>query len=293
MVGHGRPTPDWAMFLQERPRTPPAWPMVAARAQTKRKDHRPGPRAPITARRPGARHARPAPRRKDRANQIFCTYNDIASLEEAGGQGPATTSPPCFAAPFKARRLSPTRPCPIPPTPAGRGRYATRPGRFWWWDDVRAGIAHRPRLFPGRWWGSRPDLSTWGQVHPPTAIPSRRSWVRTLRAKGASLDLRLRARFLVRRIADGGGAGDPEGSCRRTNYLEHMEGLGARLRDGPARASRLPRPKPAPDRTGADAALPVRRKTRTCASASAGRARCLKRGVYVAPLAQTCSCATP
>jgi glutamate-1-semialdehyde 2,1-aminomutase len=154
MVAHA----DWAMFCKNGTDAT-SMAMVTARAHTRKKTI-------VMAK--GAYHgAAPwcTPRRvgitpEDKANQIFCDYNDVASLEAAvaaAGDDLAAI----FAAPLKHDTFIDQ----VLPDPeyANRARsLADEHGALLVVDDVRAGL----RIARDCSWstvGVEPDLSTWGK----------------------------------------------------------------------------------------------------------------------------------
>ena len=220
MVAHA----DWAMFCKNGTDAT-SMAMVAARAQTKRKTI-------VLAK--GAYHGaapwctpRPAgTTAEDRANQIFCDYNDIASLEEAVAKAGDDLAA-VFAAPFKHDAFTDQ----AMPDPAYARRARTlcdQAGALLVVDDVRAGL----RIARDCSWsvvGVKPDLSTWGKCiangHPISALLGSDT-----ARKGAS-SIYVTGSFWY--------AGSPMAAAletlrivQETNYLEHMERLGARLRGG-------------------------------------------------------------
>ncbi len=220
MVAHA----DWAMFCKNGTDAT-TMAMVAARAQTRRKTI-------VLAK--GAYHGaapwctpRPAgTTAEDRANQIFCTYNDIASLEaavaEAGDDLAAV-----FAAPFKHDAFT-DQSLPDPAYARHARALCDEAGAMLVVDDVRAGL----RVARDCSWsvvGVKPDLSTWGKCiangHPISALLGSDA-----ARKGASA-IYVTGSFWY--------AGSPMAAAletlsivRESNYLEHMEGLGERLRHG-------------------------------------------------------------
>ena len=220
MVAHA----DWAMFCKNGTDAT-TMALTTARAHTRRK-------TVVLAK--GAYHGAapwctPRPRGttpEDRANQIFCDYNDIESLDaavrQAGGDLAAI-----FAAPVKHDAFVDQ----VAPDPA----YARRArelcdehGALLVVDDVRAGL----RIARDCSWsvvGVQPDLSTWGKCiangHPISALMG------SDKARAAAASIYVTGSFWY--------AGSPMAAglatlklVNETDYLEKIEGLGVRLRDG-------------------------------------------------------------
>ncbi len=220
MVSHA----DWAMFCKNGADAT-LMALMVARAHTRR-------RTVILAR--GAYHGaapwcaqRPAGTiPEDKAGQVMCDYNDVASLEEAA-RAAGDDLAAIFAAPLKHDAFVDQ----VLPDPA----YARRAreicdatGALLVVDDVRAGL----RIARDCSWsavGVAPDLSSWGKCvangHPISAL------------LGADV-----ARKAASRIFATGSywfAAAPMAAAlvtlrrvRETDYLEHIQGLGARLRAG-------------------------------------------------------------
>ena len=153
-------------------------------------DHRPRPHPPQDGdpgqgrlsrrRRPGACRGPPGTIETDRANQIFCDYNDVASLEAAVAE--AGDDLACiFAAPFKHDAfIDQAEP---DPAYARRAReLCDQTGALLVVDDVRAGL----RLARDCSWskiGVQPDLSTWGKCIANGHRRSRPCWASTRPAR--------------------------------------------------------------------------------------------------------------
>jgi glutamate-1-semialdehyde 2,1-aminomutase len=162
----------------------------------------------------------------DRAHQIFCDYNDVASLEEAVRQ--AGDDLACiFAAPFKhdafidqaepdlayARRVR---------------EICDATGALLIVDDVRAGL----RLARDCSWskiGVQPDLSTWGKCiangHPISAL------LGSDKARKAAAAIYATGSFWYQAAPMAAGL-ETLRLVRDTDYLERITALGQRLRDG-------------------------------------------------------------
>jgi glutamate-1-semialdehyde 2,1-aminomutase len=220
MVSHA----DWAMFCKNGTDAT-SMAMVTARAHTRKKTL-------VLAK--GAYHgAAPwcTPRRvgttpEDKANQIFCDYNDVASLEAAvaaAGDDLAAI----FAAPLKHDTFI-DQVLPDPVYAARARALADETGALLVVDDVRAGL----RIARDCSWsavGIEPDLSTWGKCF----------------ANGHAISALLganKARIAASRIfvtgsfwyqaAPMAAALETLRLVRESDYLERINTLGNRLRDG-------------------------------------------------------------
>jgi glutamate-1-semialdehyde 2,1-aminomutase len=220
MVGHA----DWAMFCKNGTDAT-SMAMVTARAHTRKKTI-------ILAK--GAYHgAAPwcTPRRvgvtpEDRANQIFCDYNDVASLEAAvaaAGDDLAAI----FAAPLKHDAyIDQVLPDPVY---ANRARsLADEHGALLVVDDVRAGL----RIARDCSWsavGVEPDLSTWGKCfangHAISALLGNN------KARKAASHIFVTGSFWFQ-AAPMAAALATLKLVRESDYLERIDALGLRLRDG-------------------------------------------------------------
>lgn len=215
---------DWAMFCKNGTDAT-SMALVAARAQTRRK---------TIIRAKGAYHGaapwctpRPAGALdSDRAHQILCDYNDVASLEaavSAAGDDLAAI----FAAPFKHDAfIDQSQP---DPAYARRARQlCDERGALLVVDDVRAGF----RMARDCSWslvGVEPDLSTWGKCvangHPISALlgsNAARPGAEAIYATGSYW-------FQAAPMA---AALETLRLIRDTDYLERLSTLGQRLRDG-------------------------------------------------------------
>ena len=168
---------DWAIFCKNGTDATSAA-LVTARAHTRRK---------TIIRAKGAYHGAapwcvPRPTGtlpSDRANQILCDYNDVASLEAAVAEAGDDLAA-IFAAPFKHDAfIDQAEPDPAYARKARELCDAT--GALLIVDDVRAGL----RLARDCSWsriGVKPDLSTWGKCiangHPISCC-----WAMTRRAR--------------------------------------------------------------------------------------------------------------
>jgi glutamate-1-semialdehyde 2,1-aminomutase len=220
MVGHA----DWALFCKNGGDATTIA-LTVARAQTRRK-------TVIRAR--GAYHGSTpwcTPRtagvlETDRAHQILCDYNDVASLEAAVAEAGDDLAA-IFAAPFRHDAFI-DQAEPEAAYAARARELCDRTGALLVLDEVRAGF----RLSRDCSWsrlGVEPDLSTWGKGlangHALSALlgsDSARKGAEAIYATGsfwyqaapmaASLEV-------LRRI-------------RETDYLERLEALGKRLAAG-------------------------------------------------------------
>ena len=220
MVTHA----DWAMFCKNGTDAT-SMAMVTARAHTKKKTlvlakgayHG---AAPWCTPRPTGTTA------EDRANQVHCTYNDIASLEAAVARAGDDIAA-IFAAPFRhdafvdqaAPELAYAR----------RAReLADQTGALLVVDDVRAGL----RVARDCSWskiGVQPDLSTWGKCiangHPISAL------LGNDKCRAAAASIYVTGSFWYAGAAMA-AALETLKLVRETDYLERIEALGTRLRDG-------------------------------------------------------------
>jgi glutamate-1-semialdehyde 2,1-aminomutase len=220
MVAHA----DWAMFCKNGTDAT-SMAMVTARAHTRKKTI-------VMAK--GAYHgAAPwcTPRRvgitpEDKANQIFCDYNDVASLEAAvaaAGDDLAAI----FAAPLKHDTFIDQ--VLADPEYANRARsLADEAGALLVVDDVRAGL----RIARDCSWstvGVEPDLSTWGKCfangHAISALLGNN------KARNAAAHIFVTGSFWYQ-AAPMAAALTTLKLVRESDYLERIDVLGLRLRDG-------------------------------------------------------------
>ncbi|MFN3513689.1 MAG: aminotransferase class III-fold pyridoxal phosphate-dependent enzyme [Phenylobacterium sp.] len=163
---------------------------------------------------------------EDRANQIFCEYNDVESLEaavRAAGDDLAAI----FAAPIKhdafVDQMAPT------PEYARRAReLCDAQGALLVVDDVRAGL----RLARDCSWslvGVKPDLSTWGKAiangHPLSALLGAEA------AREAAAGIYVTGSYWFS-AAPMAAALETLSLVRETDYLERTQRLGGLLRQG-------------------------------------------------------------
>jgi glutamate-1-semialdehyde 2,1-aminomutase len=220
MISHA----DWAMFCKNGADAT-LMALMVARAHTRRK-------TVILAK--GAYHGaapwcsmRPAGTTpEDKANQILCDYNDVASLEAAAGAAGEDLAA-IFAAPLKHDAFVDQ----VLPDPA----YARRArelcdavGALLVVDDVRAGF----RIARDCSWsavGVAPDLSTWGKCiangHAISALMG------ADKARRAASAIYATGSFWFQ-AAPMAAALETLRRVRQTDYLEHINRLGHRLRDG-------------------------------------------------------------
>jgi len=220
MINHAQ----WAMFCKNGTDAT-TMALVTARAYTRRK-------TVVLAK--GAYHgAAPwcTPRTtgttaEDRANQLFCTYNDLESLEAAVARAGSDLAA-IFASPFKHDAfVDQTLP---DPAYARRAReLCNERDALLVVDDVRAGL----RMARDCSWslvGVEPDLSSWGKCiangHPISAL------LGSEKVRDAAASIFVTGSFWY--------AGSPMAAAlatlslvAETDYLERIERLGVKLRDG-------------------------------------------------------------
>jgi glutamate-1-semialdehyde 2,1-aminomutase len=199
--------------------------MMAARAQTGRKTivlargayHG---AAPWCTPRPGGTTA------EDKANQVFCVYNDIASLEAAVAKAGDDLAA-IFAAPFRHDAFV-DQAAPDPAYARRARALADERGAMLVVDDVRAGF----RIVRDCSWeaiGVRPDLSTWGKCiangHPISALLGSDS------ARAGAASIYVTGSFWYAGAAMAAGL-ETLKLVRETDYLERIQALGERLRTG-------------------------------------------------------------
>jgi glutamate-1-semialdehyde 2,1-aminomutase len=163
---------------------------------------------------------------EDRANQIFCSYNDIASLEAAVAQAGDDLAA-IFASPFKHDAFV-DQAMPNPAYARRARELCDERGALLVVDDVRGGL----RIARDCSWsivGVQPDLSSWGKCiangHPISAL------LGSEKARAAAASIFVTGSFWY--------AGSPMAAglatlrlVAETDYLERIERLGAKLRDG-------------------------------------------------------------
>ncbi|MDR3507106.1 MAG: aminotransferase class III-fold pyridoxal phosphate-dependent enzyme [Caulobacteraceae bacterium] len=220
MVSHA----DWAMFCKNGTDAT-SMAMVIARAHTGRKTI-------ILAK--GAYHGsapwctpRPAGiTPQDRANQIYCDYNDIASLEAAVAQAGDDLAA-VFAAPFKHDAFV-DQALPDPAYARRARELCDQTGALLVVDDVRAGF----RIARDCSWsvvGVKPDLSTWGKCiangHPISAL------LGADKARAAASKIYVTGSYWYQ-AAPMAAAVETLRILRDSDYLERLVSLGNRLRNG-------------------------------------------------------------
>lgn len=215
---------DWAIFCKNGTDAT-TMALTAARAHTKR-------RKVIRAK--GAYHGAlpwctPRPAGvidTDRAHQIFCDYNDVASLEAAVAEAGDDLAA-IFAAPFRHDAfIDQAEP---DPAYARRAReLADKTGALLVVDEVRAGF----RLSRDCSWtrlGVQPDLSTWGKCvangHPLSIL------LGNDKARAAAASIYVTGSFWYQ-AATMAAALETLRLVRETDYLERITALGERLRTG-------------------------------------------------------------
>ncbi|PZQ63815.1 MAG: glutamate-1-semialdehyde 2,1-aminomutase [Phenylobacterium zucineum] len=215
---------DWAIFCKNGTDAT-TMALTTARAHTKRR---------IVIRAKGAYHGAvpwctPRPAGvidSDRANQIFCDYNDPASLEAAVVQAGDDLAA-VFAAPFKHDAFVDQ----VDPSPeyARKAReLCDRTGALLVVDEVRAGF----RLSRDCSWtrlGVQPDLSTWGKCVANGHALSILLGADKARAAAASIYVTGSFWFQAATMA---AALETLRLIRDTDYLERITALGETLRRG-------------------------------------------------------------
>jgi glutamate-1-semialdehyde 2,1-aminomutase len=220
MVTHA----DWAIFCKNGTDAT-TMALTTARAHTKKK---------TVVRAKGAYHgAAPwcVPRPSgtidtDRAHQILCDYNDVASLEAAVAEAGDDLAA-IFAAPFKHDAFIDQ----AEPNPAYAKRareLCDQTGALLVVDDVRAGF----RLVRDCSWsrlGVQPDLSTWGKClangHPLSVM------LGSDKARKAASSIYVTGSFWYQ-AATMAAALETLRLVRESDYLERITALGERLRHG-------------------------------------------------------------
>ncbi|MFZ4607151.1 MAG: aminotransferase class III-fold pyridoxal phosphate-dependent enzyme [Caulobacter sp.] len=215
---------DWAMFCKNGTDAT-TMAMMTARQHTGRKTL-------VLAR--GAYHGaapwctpRPAgTTAEDKANQIFCAYNDIASLEAAVAKAGDDLAA-IFAAPFRHDAFI-DQAAPDPAYARRARELADKTGALLIVDDVRAGL----RLARDCSWsliGVEPDLSTWGKCiangHPISAL------LGNDKARKAAAAIYVTGSFWYAGAAMAAGL-ETLRLVRETDYLERIRALGDILRAG-------------------------------------------------------------
>jgi glutamate-1-semialdehyde 2,1-aminomutase len=220
MIAHA----DWAMFCKNGADAT-LMALMVARAHTRRK---------TIIRAKGAYHgampwcaSRPAGTiPEDQARQIFCDYNDVASLEAAVAEAGEDLAA-IFAAPMKHDAFI-DQALPDPAYAARARALCDQTGALLVVDDVRAGF----RIARDCSWsrvGVAPDLSSWGKCiangHPISALMG------SDKARRAAGNIFTTGSFWFQAAPMAAALATLE-RIRETDYLEHIEGLGERLRAG-------------------------------------------------------------
>ncbi len=163
---------------------------------------------------------------EDKAHQIFCDYNDVASLEAAVAQAGDDLAA-IFAAPLKHDAFV-DQVLPDPAYAHAARDLCDRTGALLVVDDVRAGF----RIARDCSWstvGVQPDLSTWGKCvangHPISVLVGSDKARRAAGAIYATGSFWFQAAPMAAALAT-------LSRVRDTAYLEHMQSLGERLRAG-------------------------------------------------------------
>jgi glutamate-1-semialdehyde 2,1-aminomutase len=220
MVTHA----DWAMFCKNGTDAT-SMAMVTARAHTGRKTI-------VLAK--GAYHGAapwctPRPSGvtpQDRANQVFCDYNDVASLEAAAAAAGDDLAA-IFAAPIKHDAFV-DQAAPDPAYARRARELCDQTGALLVVDDVRAGL----RIARDCSWstvGVQPDLSSWGKCfangHPISAL------LGSDKARAAAASIFVTGSFWFQ-AAPMAAALQTLKLVRDSDYLERINALGTRLREG-------------------------------------------------------------
>ena len=220
MVSHA----DWAIFCKNGTDAT-TMALTTARAHTKRRK---------VIRAQGAYHGAlpwctPRPSgviETDRAHQIFCDYNDVASLEAAAAEAGDDLAA-IFAAPFRHDAFI-DQAEPDPAYAAAARAICDRTGALLVVDEVRAGF----RLSRDCSWsriGVEPDLSTWGKClangHPLSAM------LGNDKARKAAAAIYVTGSFWYQ-AATMAAALETLRLIRETDYLERITSLGETLRSG-------------------------------------------------------------
>jgi glutamate-1-semialdehyde 2,1-aminomutase len=220
MVSHAA----WALFCKNGTDAT-TMALTVARAHTKRK---------TVIRAKGAYHGAapwcvPRPTgtlETDRAHQITCDYNDVASLEAAAAE--AGDDLACiFAAPFKHDAFI-DQAAPDPAYARRAREICDKTGALLIVDDVRAGL----RVARDCSWttvGVQPDLSTWGKCIANGHSLSALLGGETARKAASSVFVTGSFWFQAAPMA---AALETLSLVRDTDYLERITALGQRLRDG-------------------------------------------------------------
>ena len=163
---------------------------------------------------------------EEKANQVFCAYNDVASLEEAAAKAGDDLAA-IFAAPVKHDAFI-DQAMPDPAYARKAREICDRTGALLVVDDVRAGL----RLARDCSWtivGVQPDLSTWGKCiangHALSAL------LGSDKARKAAASIFVTGSYWYQ-AAPLAAAIETLGMVQGGDYLERIEGLGEKLRAG-------------------------------------------------------------
>ncbi len=163
---------------------------------------------------------------EDKAHQIYCDYNDVASLEAAARQAGDDLAA-IFAAPLKHDAFI-DQALPDPAYARRAREICDETGALLVVDDVRAGF----RIARDCSWskvGVEPDLSSWGKCiangHPISAL------LGSEKARKAASRISVTGSFWFQAAAMA-AALETLKRIRESHYLEHIEALGGRLRAG-------------------------------------------------------------
>jgi glutamate-1-semialdehyde 2,1-aminomutase len=163
---------------------------------------------------------------EDKAHQIYCDYNDVASLEAAARQAGDDLAA-IFAAPLKHDAFI-DQALPDPAYARRAREICDGTGALLVVDDVRAGF----RIARNCSWskvGVAPDLSSWGKCiangHPISAL------LGSDKARKAASRISVTGSFWFQ-AAPMAAALETLKRVRESDYLEHIEALGGRLRAG-------------------------------------------------------------
>ncbi|MDP1632239.1 MAG: aminotransferase class III-fold pyridoxal phosphate-dependent enzyme [Caulobacter sp.] len=163
---------------------------------------------------------------EDKAHQVFCAYNDIASLEAAAAKAGDDLAA-IFAAPFRHDAFI-DQAAPDPAYARRARELADETGALLVVDDVRGGL----RIARDCSWsvlGVQPDLSTWGKCiangHPISAL------LGNDKARKAAASIYVTGSFWYAGAAMA-AALETLRLVRESDYLERITGLGEQLRAG-------------------------------------------------------------
>ena len=216
---------DWAMFCKNGTDAT-SMALMTARAHTKRK---------TIIRAKGAYHGAapwctPRPHRHDARGSRPPDLLRLQRRREPGSRGRAR---PATISPASSPRRSSTTPssirrCPTRPTPAARASSATRPAPCWSSTTCAAACAS-PATAAGRWSACSPTCRRWGKCiangHPISAL------LGSNKARAAAASIYVTGSFWYAGAPMAAGLATLD-LVHNTDYLEKIEGLGERLRDG-------------------------------------------------------------